>query len=160
MPAFNGGVNYLDAMIDHSHIGRMLPSHSARVEKGRLRFFATAIGETDPVYFDEAAAQAAGYPALPAPPTFAFCLDMEQSRPLGWLEDMGVDLGRILHGEQSFTYHAMIHAGDVLNFSSRVADVYENKGGALDFVIKETRVTTGDAALVAELRSVIIVRND
>ena len=51
-------------MIDKKHIGKTFPSHTVEVEKGRLRFFAKAIGETNPVYFDEISAQAAGYPSL------------------------------------------------------------------------------------------------
>ena len=50
-------------MIDKKHIGHELPASVLDVEKGRLRFFAKAIGETDPVYTDEAAAEAAGYRA-------------------------------------------------------------------------------------------------
>jgi hypothetical protein len=42
----------------------------------------------------------------------------------------GRDLGRILHAEQQFTYHAMAHARDRLNFEPKIADVYSKKGGA------------------------------
>ena len=55
-------------MIDRRHIGLELPPQTAEIEKGRLRFFAKATGQTDPVYTDEDAAIAAGYPSLPAPP--------------------------------------------------------------------------------------------
>ena len=54
-------------MLDKNLIGHEFPSFTAEVEKGRLKFFAKAIGETDPIYTDEAAALAAGYRALPAP---------------------------------------------------------------------------------------------
>lgn len=146
-------------MIDKSHIGRLLPAHSVEVEKGRLRFFAKAIGETNPVYTDEAAAQAAGYRSLPVPPTFLFSLEIERPDPFAWFSDLGLDLGKILHGEQSFSYHATACAGDVLSFTSRIADIFEKKGGALEFLVKETRVTSQDGVLVAELKSVIVQRN-
>ena len=100
-------------MIDKSWIGHELPPHSALVEAGRLRLFAKAIGETDPMFSDEAAARAAGHRGLPAPPTMAFCLDMDVPDPFGYLAEMGVPVQNILHGEQSFTYHAPIHAGAV-----------------------------------------------
>ena len=35
-----------------------------------VRAFARGVGYTDPVYFDEAAARAAGYRSLPCPPTY------------------------------------------------------------------------------------------
>ena len=55
-------------MIDPRHIGHTLPPYAVDVEKGRLKFFAKAIGQTDPVYTDEATAKAAGHPSLPVPP--------------------------------------------------------------------------------------------
>src|SRR3546814_6738595 len=61
-------------MVDQSFKGFTSEPRHIDVEKGQLKFFAHATGETNPIYFDEAAACAAGHPALPAPPTFAFSL--------------------------------------------------------------------------------------
>ncbi|MNT72622.1 hypothetical protein D3C72_2112440 [compost metagenome] len=128
------------------------------MEKGRLRFFAKAIGETNPLYSDEAAARAAGYKSLPVPPTFLFCLQGE-GRDLGeFLALLQWDLGRILHAEQEFTYHKPAVAGDVLTFDTRVADVYEKKGGALQFVVQDTRVTNQDGEHIADLRCSLVQR--
>lgn len=146
-------------MIDRKHIGRIFPPYSVAVEKGRLRFFAKAIGETNPVYSDEAAAEAAGYRSLPIPPTFLFSLEMEQADPLGWTRELGMALPRLLHGEQSFTYHFPVCAGDVLSFAARISDIYDKKTGELEFVVRETRVSNQDGEHVADLRSVIIQRN-
>lgn len=98
-------------MIDRQHIGKIFPPHTVEVEKGRLRFFAKVIGETNPVYVDEAAVQAAGYASLPVPPTFLFSLEMEKPEPFAWFGEIGLNLSRILHGSQSFTYHAAVCAG-------------------------------------------------
>ncbi|WP_321948758.1 MaoC family dehydratase N-terminal domain-containing protein [Paraburkholderia sp. J10-1] len=145
-------------MIDKQHIGKTLPAFRAVAEAGRLRFFAQAIGESNPVYFDESAARDAGHPGLPLPPTFLFSLEFEQ--PDGsWRDEIGIELPRILHGEQSFTYHRLAYAGDVLLFESRIADIYDKKGGALEFVVRETRVTNPRGEHVADLRSVIVQRN-
>ena len=146
-------------MIDKKHIGMTLPQHSVAVEAGRLRFFSKAIGETDTVYTDEAAAKAAGYRALPAPPTFLFSLDLEREDPLDWLIRLGMDLGKILHGEQSFTYHAPVCAGDTVTFDTRISDIYDKKGGALEFVVKETRVRNQDTVHVADLKSTVVHRS-
>lgn len=146
-------------MIDRKHIGLELPPHSADVEKGRLRFFAKATGQTDPVYIDEQAAKAAGHRSLPVPPTFLFCLDMEVPNPFELLERLDVDLGKVLHGEQTFTYHKDVCAGDRVTYKSKVVDIFDKKGGALEFIIKDTEVTNQDGDRVADLRSVIVVRN-
>ncbi len=145
-------------MADKSLIGRSLGVTSVEVEKGRLRFFAQAIGETNPIYRDEAAARAAGYRSLPVPPSFLFCLEGEGRELVEELNILGFDLGRILHAEQAFVYHRTAVAGDVLTFDSRVVDVYEKKSGALQFVIKESRVTNQDGEHIADVRCSIVQR--
>jgi acyl dehydratase len=144
-------------VIDKRLIGMRLPAFTATVDAWRLRFFAKAIGETNPVYFDDAAARDAGYPALPLPPTFLFSLEFEQTSS-GWRDELGIVSSRILHGEQSFVYHRMAHAGDVLHYDSRIADIYDKKNGALWFIVRETRVTNQRGEHVADLRSVIVQR--
>ncbi len=146
-------------MIDRRYIGHTLPAFSVDVEKGRLRFFAKATGQTDPVYVDEEAARAAGHPGLPVPPTFLFCMEMESPDPAAIRDLLGMDYKRLLHGEQGFTYHAMAHAGDTLTFSQRIGDIYDKKNGALEFVVRKTRVRNQRDELVAELRCVTVIRN-
>jgi acyl dehydratase len=146
-------------MIDRSHIGLTMAPFSVTAEPGRLRFFARAIGETNPVYFDEAAARAAGHPGLPLPPTFLFTMELDGPEPFGFVERLGIDLGRMLHGEQSFHYHRPAHAGETLTFTARVADIFDKKGGALTFVVRETAVTDATGAPVADLITVLVVRN-
>jgi acyl dehydratase len=146
-------------MIDRRYIGHALPAFSVPVEAGRLRFFAKATGNDDPVYVDAAAARDAGHPDLPVPPTFLFCLEMESPNPAALRTLLGIDYRRILHGEQHFAYHAMAYAGDRLHFEPRVADICDKKGGALEFVRRETKVTNQHGALIAELGCLTVVRN-
>lgn len=146
-------------MIDRRHIGHALPPFEVEVEKGRLRFFARATGQTDAIYIDESAARDAGHPGLPVPPTFLFCLEMESPNPAAIRELLGMDYRSLLHGEQGFSYHAMAYAGDTLRFQQRIDDIYDKKGGALEFVVRKTRVSNQRDELVAELRCVTVVRN-
>ncbi|MFX7816744.1 MaoC family dehydratase N-terminal domain-containing protein, partial [Acinetobacter baumannii] len=75
----------------------------------RLRYFFNTIGERNPVYRDAKAAEAAGYAGVPIPPTYLFCLEMmDNVRPFEFLEALNIDLARVLHGEQSFSYHAPV----------------------------------------------------
>jgi len=146
-------------MIDRNAVGRPGKPRSVEVEKGRLRFFAKAIGETNPIYFAEDAARAAGFRSLPVPPTFPFCLEMDRPEPFEDLLELGIDLGAILHGEQSFVYHAPICAGDRITIESRITDIYEKKGGALEFLVQDYVFKNQEDDLVAEMRRVIVVRN-
>lgn len=146
-------------MIDKNYIGQRLARHTVEVEKGQLRFFAKATGQTDSVYFDETAARSAGHRSLPVPPTFLFCLEMASPKPRAMYELLSIDISRVLHGEQRFVYHRQACAGDRLSFEPTVADIYHKKGGALEFVVRETRVEMEGGVHVADLRSVIVVRN-
>ena len=146
--------------IDPSVVGRELPSFTVELERGRIRLFAQVIGDTNPVFTDLAAARSAGHPDLPVPPTFLFGFVLEGPRSTQWLDDLGIDLGSVLHAEQTFTYHATAHAGDVLVYRPRIVDTFEKKGGALLFVVREIRVTREDGTPVAELRdSIAVVRS-
>jgi acyl dehydratase len=146
-------------MIDRKYIGHSMPVFSARVDASRLRFFAKAIGQTDAIYIDEKAAQAAGHPSLPIPPTFLLCMEAESPDPAALRNLLGIDYKRLLHGEQGFTYHRMSYAGDWLSFEQSIEDIYDKKAGALEFVVRKTRVTNHRDQHVADLRSVLVIRN-
>src|SRR5262245_13260075 len=146
-------------MTDKSLIGRVLNQGKVEVEKGRLRFFAQATGQSDPIYIDESAARDAGHPGLPVPPTFLFCLNSEVADLEDMLRTLQLDLGRILHAEQAFDYRRMAHAGDTLSFETRVDEVFEKKGGALLFVTNVTRVTNQNGEHIADLRCTLVQRN-
>jgi acyl dehydratase len=145
--------------LDPAFVGTELPATTLTVDAGRLRFFAKAIGETNPLYTDVDAAKAAGYADLPVPPTFLFAIELENPDQFGWVADQGIDPRFVLHGEQSFTYHSIAHAGDTLTATPRIVDVYSKKGGALEFIVKNTAVTRADGSAVADLETVIVVRN-
>lgn len=146
-------------MIDKTWIGHELGASELPIEASRLRFFAKAIGEDDPVYTDRAAAQAAGYPDLPAPPTFLFAAELDSGAVDRMLELLQLPLSKLLHGEQSFTYHQPVCVGDTVTVRSCIEDIYDKKNGALEFVVKSSRATNQAGELVAELRSVLVCRH-
>jgi acyl dehydratase len=146
-------------MIDRKWVGYETPASELALDRTRLRFFAKAIGETDPVYTDPAAARAAGYADLPAPPTFLFAAELDSGAIDTLLGQLDIPLRKLLHGEQSFTYHRPACAGDTISVRSRIEDIYDKKGGALEFVVKTSRATNQQGELVAELRSVLVCRH-
>ena len=146
-------------MIDRKWIGRDLGSSVLTIERGRLKFFAKAIGETNPVYLDESAARDAGYADLPAPPTFLFAAEMDSGATERLLADLDVPIANVLHGEQGFTFHGAVCAGDTVTVTSRIDDIYAKKAGGLEFIVKTSQARNQRQELVAEMRSVIVVRN-
>ncbi|XRQ08655.1 MaoC family dehydratase N-terminal domain-containing protein [Actinomadura welshii] len=141
-----------------SLIGTAREGASLLVTRGRLRLFAKATGQQDPVFVDVDAARRAGHPDLPVPPTFFFAVGLELPAPLDFLKDLGVDLGALLHGEQGFDYHRTAHAGDTLRSTPVITDVFEKRGGALKFLVTETRVADQDDVPVATMRETLVVR--
>ncbi|MEZ2296154.1 MaoC family dehydratase N-terminal domain-containing protein [Variovorax sp. RCC_210] len=146
-------------MIDKKWIGHELPPSVLPIERTRLQFFAKAIGETDPIYTDAAAARDAGYADLPAPPTFLFAAELDSGASDRLLADLQIPLAKLLHGEQSFRYHRAACVGDTVTVRSTITDIYDKKNGALEFVVKTSRATNQRDELVAELRAVIVCRH-
>jgi len=129
------------------------------IERGRLRFFAETVGLTDPIYFDVDAARKAGHRDLVVPPTFlSNSLELSLPDPFSWLAELGVDLSKKTHAEQSFVYHNLAYANDSVVFHRRIIDVYTKKGGELEFVVKHTDVKRGDETLI-ECRFVSVIRH-
>lgn len=150
-------------MIDRvKFIGHKMPGVSVAVEKGQLTFFAKATGETNPIYFDEDAAMAAGHPTLPAPPTFAFTLNAlarAKAGPGGYMPDMGINIAHVLHGEQAFDYHATIYAGDVMTVAGTITDIYDKKGGAMEFIVMTIDAVNQNGVLCVQQHNTLVVRN-
>ncbi|MDR7094755.1 MaoC family dehydratase N-terminal domain-containing protein [Hydrogenophaga laconesensis] len=146
-------------MIDKKFIGYQLKPSVLTVDRTRLQFFAKAIGEKDPIYVDPAAAKAAGYADVPAPPTFLFAAELDSGANDQLLADLDIPLAKLLHGEQSFRYLKPVCAGDTVTVQSTITDIYDKKGGKLEFAVKDSRVTNQREELVAELRTVLVVRH-
>jgi acyl dehydratase len=146
-------------MIDRKWIGYQSSSSTFAVEAGRLKFFAKATGETRPVYTDEAAARDAGYANIPAPPTFLFAAELDSGALFRLLDQMGVPVQRMLHGEQHFEYFGQVVAGDSVTVTSKIKDIYEKKDGALEFIEIASEVAGERGDLVARMRSVTVIRN-
>jgi hypothetical protein len=139
-------------------IGYQTPKFEVEVEKGRLMLFSKAIGETSPMYVDEAVAVSHGYRSLLVPPTFLFCLEMERTDPYDWFSELEIPLANVLHAGQSFTYHDTACAGDVLQFSGEIVDTYSKKNDELQFIVHRNYVRYLDGRAVAEFDRTIVVQ--
>ncbi|MCP5089064.1 MAG: MaoC family dehydratase [Rhodobacteraceae bacterium] len=140
-------------------MGREYSQFSVLVEKGRIAQFAKSIGSENPLHFDDTVAKQGGYRDIPAPPTFAFTITLDAGQSFNVLEDMGVEKTKAVHGEQGFTYLGDICAGDVITGQQRITDLYDKKNGALIFVVTETLLENQSGDAVANLHSVIVIRN-
>ena len=115
------------------------------VEAGKVKEFAIAVGDNNPIYFDADAARELGIPGCVAPPTFSVTQIWqvpreEREERLG----ANLDYGRVLHGEQEFVYTRLPLAGEVLKGTMRISKDFEKegkRGGSMRFVTYESTFT-------------------
>jgi len=143
-------------MLDKSLIGRESEPVVHDVEKGAIRRFAEALGDPNPIYVDEEAARAAGYPALVAPPTFAAALIVNER----FRSSLELGTRVLLHSEQLFDYGRPILAGDRITVKTRVADVQDRAGasGPMDILVLEDEGRDAQGALAFRAREVFVLR--
>jgi acyl dehydratase len=143
--------------LDASSAGRTYPPtppYEVGVEK--IREFADAIGDTNPVYRDRDAAKDAGHPDVVAPPTFAFVLTFQASRQVIDDPELGIDYSRVVHGEQRFVHTRPVRAGDALTTTVTI-DAVRSAGGH-DMVTTRSDVSTVDGEPVVTAYSTLVVR--
>jgi acyl dehydratase len=140
--------------------GKEYPPFTVTVERGKIKEFARAIGDLSPFYLDDAVGRASEWGDIVAPPTFPITFRDENADTGVMLRDLGVDISRILHGEQEFEHFKPIRPGETYLCRSRVTDIYEKAGrsGAMAFVVREMTVTDGDNDIACLVRSITVVR--
>ena len=143
--------------LDAGLVGRSYPP-SAVYEVGRAKIaeFATALGDEDPVHRDVAAARAAGHPDVIAPPTFAIVVTLGAADVVLADPDVELDYSRVVHGEQRFTHHRPIRAGDRLVTTTTI-DAVRSVGGN-DLLTTRVDVATEDGEPVCTATSMLVAR--
>ena len=149
-------------MFDKSKIGQSFPPFTIEVERGKVRELALAIGDDNPIYSSKEEAQAAGYDDVPlyptSPTTFTFW--GRGNRMAQQLASLGINVIRIIHGEEEYEYLAPIYPGDQLTGVLTIADGKTRQGqaGSMDIITTETTYTNQHGTPVVKARSVLIVR--
>jgi acyl dehydratase len=108
--------------------GKAYPPFEYEVGKEKIREYAHAVGEQDPIYFDRARAQAAGFRDVPAPPMFAVVYSAGSVGPAVLDPEVGINLAMMVHGSQEFVWGEPVCAGDAITTETTVKDIRE-KGG-------------------------------
>lgn len=140
-------------------VGRSFPPTTPYlVGREKVREFARAVFADDPQHFDPAAAQALGYADVVAPPTFAIVIQDFTLQQLLAEPDSGIELSRVLHGEQRFAYSRPIVAGDELTARLTVNTVRALGGNAM--VTSDAVVTDAAGEHVVTATSVLVVGGD
>ena len=140
-------------------VGRVFPpTEPYLVGREKIREFSRAVLSTSPLSFDVAAARAAGYDDLVAPPTFPVVIQELTLRQLLAEPDAGIDFARVVHGDQRFAFTRPIVAGDELTATLTIASIKSLGGHAM--VTAESSIVDADGALVVTATSTLVVRGD
>jgi acyl dehydratase len=142
--------------MDDSKKGKTYPTFTYEVGLEKIREYANAIGETERVHHDREAARAAGFRDVVAPPMFAVVYSLGAMAPAVLDPDLGINLARMLHGSQEFVWGEPVCAGDVIDTTPEVKDLYE-KGGK-EFYVFESVSRNQDGQEVARGTWTNIVR--
>lgn len=149
-------------MFDKSKVGQSFPPFTIEVERCKIHELALAIGDNNPIYHSREAAQAADYKDVPlfptAPTMFGFWGNTHSGSELA---KVGINVMRILHGEEEFEYLAPIYPHDILTGVTTIVDGKNRQGkdgSSMDILMTETRYTNQDKQHVLNTRTTIVVR--
>lgn len=134
------------------------PTPPYLVGREKVREFARAVFATSPINHDPAAARAAGYADVVAPPTFAVVVQEQALAQLLADPEAGIDFSRVVHGDQRFSFSRPIVAGDELTSVLTVTSVKTLGGHAM--VTADTLVAGADGEHVVTATSSLVVRGD
>ena len=141
-----------------SVVGKLFPPVTYAVGREKVREYAQAVGETNPLHLDPEAARAAGHRDVVAPPMFATVYTSPAVGPAFFDPEVGMDFARMVHGAQEFVWGPLVVAGDEIATEVEVADIYERTG--MRFYVFESRSDNQDGERVCTGTWTCIVRRD
>ena len=142
--------------LDTSAQGKTYPTSEYEVGKEKIREFAHAVGEDNPVYFDRDAAKEAGFRDVPAPPMFAVVYSAGAMGPATLDPEVGINFPMMVHGGQEFVWGEPVVSGDKISTTAEVKEIYEKDGKG--FYVFESVSTNQDGAEVVRATWTNIVR--
>jgi acyl dehydratase len=122
-------------------IGKAYPASTYAVGREKIREYASAVGETNPLYFDVDVARAAGYGDVVAPPMFAVVYAGRSITPALFDPEVGIDFANMLHAGQEFEWGPPVVAGDEITTTTTVTDISERQG--MGFYVFQTDSRNG-----------------
>ena len=139
-----------------SALGKVYGPVTYAVGREKVREFAHATGETEPLHLDVEAARAAGHRDVVAPPMFAVVYASPPFQQALFDPEVGMDFARMVHGAQEFTWGPLVVAGDEI--STEVEFAEQTERGGMGFYVFESRSDNQDGERVCTGRWTCIVR--
>lgn len=142
--------------VNQDVVGKEYPPTTYEIGAEKIREYARAIGEKNPVHHDRAAAQEAGFRDLVAPPMFVVVYAAEASGKPMFDPEIGMNFAKLVHGAQAFEWAEPVCAGDTITTAIKLSSATE-KGG-MEFYEIEHESTNQDGATVSTGTWTVIIR--
>ncbi|MGH7310410.1 MAG: FAS1-like dehydratase domain-containing protein, partial [Candidatus Rokuibacteriota bacterium] len=104
-------------------VGKEYPPFAVTLERVKMKEFARALGDLNAHYLDDEVGRASPWGDVIAPPTFAITFRSEATDTAALLHDLGIDISRVLHGEQEFELFRPLRPGETLLCRTRMVDL-------------------------------------
>jgi acyl dehydratase len=114
--------------VNRTAIGKTYDPAVYAVGREKIREYARAVGETNPVYLDVDAARAAGHADVVAPPMFAVVYSAPSVGPPIFDPEIELNFAMMVHGGQEFEWSVPVVAGDEITTTTCVKDISERDG--------------------------------
>jgi acyl dehydratase len=137
-------------------VGKSHPPFEYEVGREKIREYAWAVGEHNPVHLDPEAARAAGFANVVAPPMFCVVYSAGAMGPAVLDPELGINLALMVHGGQEFEWSEPVVAGDVITTRVTIAELYEKNG--MEFYVWQSESTNQHGAQVVKGTWTNIVR--
>ena len=116
-------------------IGKTYSPSDYAVGREKIREYAAAVGETNPLHFDVDTAREAGYADVVAPPMFAVVYGARSVGPAILDPEVGINFAMMVHAGQEFVWGPVVVAGDEITTTASVKDI-SDRGGMAFYVFE------------------------
>jgi acyl dehydratase len=141
--------------VNSDAIGKRYPEAAYAVGREKIREYAWAVGETNPVYVDVEAAREAGYADVVAPPMFAVVYAGRAVTPALFDPEVGINFANMLHAGQEFEWGPVVVAGDEIATVTSVRDISERGGMGFYEFVTESRNQRGEIVCTGIWRQIV-----
>jgi acyl dehydratase len=142
--------------MEGSAADKTYPAFEYEVGREKIREYAHAVGEENPVHHDPGAARAAGFRGVVAPPMFCVVYSAGAMGPAVLDPELGINLAMMVHGSQEFEWSEPVVAGDTITTQVKVKELFEKNG--MSFYVWESESKNQDGQTVVKGTWTNIVR--
>ena len=129
-----------------SAVGKTFAPTVYAVGREKIREYAHAVGETNPLHLDPDAARAAGHRDVVAPPMFCVVYSSPSVAPALFDPEVGINFAMMVHGGQEFVWGPLVVAGDEITTTVSVKSIEQRAGNG--FYVFESRSVNQDGETV------------